>query len=398
MKRINYARALLIGLGLVINGTAIAKDFLPQSDASIVERLAPRVLTRQAQAKGEVNGSTASLSENDSQETAKRWIQLSRQTSDPRYLGRAQSVLTKWWDRADAPADIAVLQATIEQSRHEFDKARASLLRVVRNAPNHAQAWLTIATLERLSANYPAAIVACEQVARSGNVFYGQACQFETLSLQGDFATARAGFDKLLNLNKGAPSGRGISADDQAWLWSLQAENEERAGKDASAMKAYATSLALANDGYTALAYADGLLRLAKPDQALKVLMNQPDSDAVLLRRAYAQKRLGDANWQGLNQQLKERFAALKLRGEETRLHARELALAAFWLDQQYGDAAALAMINLQMQKEPFDWWLALSSSQSAGLNNQVTKLKDSLMRSGLVDQRLSTWQVKAKP
>ena len=153
MKRINYAPALLIGLGLFFNGTAIAKDFLPQSDASIVERLAPRVLTRQVQAKGEVNGSTASLSENDAQETARRWIQLSRQTSDPRYLGRAQSVLTKWWDSANAPADIAVLQATIEQSRHEFDKARASLLRVIRNAPNHAQAWLTIATLERLSAD-----------------------------------------------------------------------------------------------------------------------------------------------------------------------------------------------------------------------------------------------------
>ena len=395
MKQIKYMAMSLIGLGLVANSAAFAKDFVPQNDASIVERLAPRVLA--GQALGLANNQSGVLSENDAQAAAMRWIQLSRQTSDPRYLGRAQSVLSKWWDSADAPAEIAVLQATIEQSRHEFDQARITLLRVVRKAPNQAQAWLTLATLERLSANYPAAMVACGQVARAGNMFYGQACQFETQSLQGDFATARAGFDQLLNAPNGPSAMRAISSTDQSWLWSLRAENEERAGQEASAMKAYATSLALANDGYTALAYADGLLRLAKPDQALKVLLNQPDSDAVLLRRAYAQKLLGDTNWQSLNQQLKDRFAALKARGEETRLHARELALAALWLDQQYPTAAALAVINLQLQKEPFDWWLALNSSQSAGLTDQVAKLKDSLMRSGLVDRRLSAWQTKVK-
>ena len=395
MKQLKVLFISLILLSASVGNSVIAKDFTAQNDTAIVERLAPRAFTKaSALAK---NAPAIALSENEAQAAALRWIQLSRQTSDPRYLGRAQSVLAKWWDSSEAPPNIAVLQATIEQSRHEFDKAKAILLRVVSKAPNQSQAWLTLATLERLSANYPAAMEACGQVTRAGDTFYGQACQFETQSLQGDFAAARAGFNQLLGKKTGASLLRPISAADQSWLWSLQAENEERAGQEVSALKAYSISLALAEDGYTRLAYADNLLRLSKPDQALKVLVNQPESDAVLLRLAFAKKLTGDASWQTLNQQLKERFAALKARGEETRLHARELALAALWLDEKYPAAAALAMINLQLQKEPFDWWLALHSSQKAGLNDQVAKLKDSLMRSGLVDQRLSTWQVKVK-
>ena len=389
MKLFQTTFAVLIGLGLSSSGTANARDFAAQNDATIVERLAPRVAARASTAQ------TSTLSESDAQAAALRWIQLSRQTSDPRYLGRAQGVLAKWWDNVDAPAEIAVLQATIEQSRHEFDKAKALLLRVVQKVPNQAQAWLTLATLERLSANYPAALTACAQVIRAGNTFYGQACQFETQSLQGEFTAARAGFNQLLDRRNPTSVARSVSPADQSWLWSLLAENEERAGQDSAALKAYTNSLSLADDGYTALAFADVFLRIRKPDQALKVLVNQPDSDAVLLRRAYAKKLAGDADWKNLNQQLKVRFSALKARGEETRLHARELALAAFWLDEQYVSAAALAMINLQMQKEPFDWWLALNTSRSAGLGDQTAKLKDSLMRSGLVDQRLSAWQAK---
>ena len=393
MKNNFYRLIVMVCLVFGINTNLIARDFTPLDDDVIVEKLAPRVGAKMA---AQTAAKAADLSEDQAHAAALQWIQLSRQTSDPRYLGRAQSVLSKWWDKEAAPNNIAVLQATIEQSRHEFDKARIILSRVVRNDTTQAQAWLTLATLARLNANYPSAIDACIQTGRAGAALYAQACLLETQSLQGDFANTRLGFNQLLQTIKSSTTSRSLAAD-QSWIWSLQAENEERAGQDDAALRAYSTSLALSKDVYTAIAYADALLRTAKPAKALQVLLDQPDSDAILLRRAYALKQMGDPNWRVLNQQLKERFAALKLRGEESRLHARELALTALWLDQDYQGAAALAMINLQLQKEPFDWWLALSSSQNAGLFDQVSKLSDGLMRSGLVDQRLSALQAKKR-
>src|ERR1700681_3830204 len=52
---------------------------------------------------------------------ARQDIGVARQTGDTRYWGRAQAALAPWWDRPDAPPDLAVLQATVQQGRHEFD-------------------------------------------------------------------------------------------------------------------------------------------------------------------------------------------------------------------------------------------------------------------------------------
>ena len=40
---------------------------------------------------------------------AREAISVARQTGDTRYWGRAQALLAPWWDKSDAPADLAVL-------------------------------------------------------------------------------------------------------------------------------------------------------------------------------------------------------------------------------------------------------------------------------------------------
>jgi tetratricopeptide (TPR) repeat protein len=361
---------------LVLGGpytTASAKDFSAANDAQVLESLPARV--------------NAGTTPQAAAQAAQRWIEMARQNADPRYLGRAQAVLARWWDQGDAPPALAVLQATVQQSRHEFDAARRTLTRTLQRDPTQAQGWLTLATLERVAGKYEAAAAACQQLERHGAALYAQACLLETRSLVGEFDAARNGFDALL---------RTVSdAQTKAWLLSLKAESEERAGRSEEALTAFQSSLALADDGYTALALADLQLRLSRPADALQALAKQANSDAVVLRRARAYQLQNDARWRSLAAELRERFAALDQRGDDPRLHARERALALLWLDADPRGAWPVARSNLELQKEPLDWWLALESAKALPQKDDLTAVQAALNRVGLKDARLGSAGVK---
>ena len=313
---------------------------------------------------------------------ARQDIAVARQTGDTRYWGRAQATLTPWWDHADAPADLAVLQATVQQGRHEFEASRKVLSAVLARTPGHAQGWLNLAALERLSARYGASLQACDAVARAGQPLYAQACRIETQSLQGQHAAAERGLQSLL-----VQAG---SDDQRSWLLSLLAESQERAGRDSAAAEAYRRSLALGPDLYTSIAYSDLLLRTGKTKQASDILAPLPETDAVLLRRAAAWRRLGDARWSTMRVTLRERAAELERRGDDPTLHAREMALVALWLDDDAAGALKLAQRNLQLQREPVDWWVALQSARAGKDDAAVAEIGKGIQDAGLVEVRLA--------
>jgi hypothetical protein len=354
---------------------AAGRDIAPTSDTQVIETLQPRVRTSAATPQAAASA-------------ARQAINLARQTADPRHLGRAQSLLARWWDKSDAPVELAVLQATVQQSRHEFAAAKAVLQGALQRDPTHAQGWLTLATLERVAGQYPLALEACAQVERAGAAWYGAACQLETQSLQGQHALAQRGFEALRRQSK--------DPSQQAWLLSLQAESQERAGQDAQALAAYQASVALEPDGYTVLAMVDLLLRTATVEtltQTIKLLADQPLSDAVLLRRAYALKLMQNPQWQSVAAELRERFAALAARGDDPAGHAREQAMAYLWLEGNAAKALQSAQLNLKLQKEPLDWWLALQSAQQAGQPAELAQLQAALQATGLQDVRLARLQ-----
>ena len=317
----------------------------------------------------------------------RRAISLARQTADPRYLGQAQAMIGTLWSNPAASYDIATLQATIEQSRHEFAQARITLQNALaKPAPSHAQAWLTLATIERVQGNYKQAEAACKSIKPTEAQLYAQACLLETQSLQGLRNPAREGFHALLR-QQNQPS-------QQAWLLSLLAENEDRSGNTAAALKHYALSLSLDNDGYTALAYADALLRQNQAAQAITALQNQPASDAVLIRRAHAYKLLKDPQYQRLADELNARFAAAEQRENSQRDggklgHAREQALHALYVQGQAQAALAFAQNNLKLQREPIDWLIAIESAAQLGQAAEKAKLIAAAAQTGLKDERL---------
>lgn len=312
---------------------------------------------------------------------ARQDIAMARQTGETRYWGRAQAVLAPWWDHGDAPADLAVLQATVQQGRHEFAASRTVLAAALVRAPGHAQGWLNLAALERLLARYTEALGACDAVARAGQVMYATACRLETQSLQGQHQLATQGLEALIAQASGA--------DQRSWLLSLLAESQERAGHDGAAADAYQRSLALQSDLYTAIAHSDLLLRTGRTAQALKALATLPATDAVLLRRAAAWRRLGDLQWSAARALLQERTAELLRRGDDPTLHGRELALTALWLDDDPKRALALARSNLKLQREPLDWWVAVQGARQAKDDVALADLATAIDIAGLHDQRL---------
>src|SRR5450755_4661922 len=81
---------------------------------------------------------------------AQFYIQQSRLSGDLRYLGYAQAVLAPWVTHNPAVPDVLVLQATVQQSRHEFDASLATLERALAVRPNDPQAQLIRATVLRV--------------------------------------------------------------------------------------------------------------------------------------------------------------------------------------------------------------------------------------------------------
>jgi hypothetical protein len=315
-------------------------------------------------------------------QVARAAVQDARQSGEARYWGRAQAALSPWWDAADAPSAAAVLQATVQQGRHEFTAARQVLINTVAREPGNAQAWLNLAALERLSGQYPQALHACAAVARAGQALYAQACALETQSLQGRHQDAATGLRHLLAQSR--------DREQSAWLLSLAAENEERAGHDGAAHRAYVASLSLAPDLYTSLAYSDLQLRTGQPALALQTLSPLPATDAVLLRRARAMQRLNQPAWASLRATLREREQALQQRGDDLKLHGRERALTALWLDHDPRQALVLARDNLKLQREPIDWWLALHSAYQASDTQALANLQREVASTGLRDARLT--------
>ena len=379
----------IVGLLLALQSGAWAVTTLaPGNDDQVLEVL-PAVTRNRPVHLGAKAPAPATANPVLVAQQARDAISVARQTGDSRYWGRAQAVLAPWWDRVDAPPDLAVLQATVQQGRHDFDAARKLLSSTLQRSPGHAQGWLNLAALERLSGRYAESLRACAAVARAGQALYAQACQLETRSLQGDTRAAGQGLRALLAAT--------TEPGQRSWLLSLLAEHQERAGDDSGAARAYRDSLEQEADLYTAIAYGDLLLRTGRPAPALAVLAALPATDAVLLRRAAAWRRSGDNRWITVRAELRERAAELKRRGDDPALHGRELALAAWWLDDDAQSALQLARANLLLQREPLDWWLAISAARQARDTVAVAQIEAELRASGLYDTRLA-WVAAAKP
>jgi len=354
-----------------------AEPLVPQRDDEVVETL-PAGGSRAEERRWR----TASNDPAEAAALARRRLAQARAQGDPRLAGRALAALRGWPDAATAPDDVLLMRATIEQYLHEFDAAAAHLEQLVQRRPQHAQAWLTLATVRRVQGRYADSDRACAALARARAGFYAQACQAENAGLRGEVDAARRSLRALL----AAPR---LPAESGAWLLTTLAELETRAGRAGDAEAAFRSALAAQRDDYTALAYADFLLAQARPGDALAVLRDAPRSDAVLLRLAIAGTRAKAGSAVPDAAEARERMALAGLRPDVRTTHAREQAMYTLWVDGDAARAVPLARANVRLQREPLDVLLLAVAARAAGDATALRECAALAKEMGLHDRRL---------
>jgi hypothetical protein len=342
----------------------------------VVEVLAPRTRRQPS-------------SEEDAVKQANVALKSSRDLQDPRYLGRARALLQPWWGKESSSEDVLILQATIEQSLHQFSDARGTLAKLVTKNPQNLQAWLTLASLDRLSGNYSLARSACERLKAADEQglakVYGDICL-------ADIDCHRAGSADQFRALQSNLNRLRLTPDVLSWSMALLAECEDRSGNYSKALDAYRSSLALQSENYNAISYADALIRQKSPEKAMQVLSLLPRSDSVLLRLSRVMRMQGNNQWKMLYSDVIQRFRESDLRGDDSKAHAREHAYAALWLGDDPKMAQEQAIINIASQKEVIDWLLLFEALEKNNDKVAIRKYLSALQATSLRDQRLSRW------
>ena len=314
---------------------------------------------------------------------ARRDLARAHELGDPRFAGMAMAAIDAWRNDADAPTDVMLMRATLQQYLHEFDAAAATLQRLLaRSGGPQPQAWLTLATVRRVQGRYAESDAACRRVANAGAALHGNACLAENEALRGQFERARTSLDGLLATPR-------LAAGTRAWLLTTLAELEQRAGRPEAADAAYRAALQADPDDYTRVAYADFLIEQRRAAQALAVLRGQPRSDAVLLRLAIAGAQARVPGAVADVAEMRGRIAMANERPEAKRLHGREQAMFALWVDGAADRALELARGNVAQQREPLDLLVFAQAARRSGQDGALEEVRRVVDAIGLRDERV---------
>jgi tetratricopeptide (TPR) repeat protein len=312
---------------------------------------------------------------------AQFYIQQSRLSGDLRYLGYAEAVLTPWVKQNPPLPDVLVLQATLQQSRHEFTASLATLERALIVRANDAQALLVRATVLRVLGRYPEASASCEQFSRIVEPRLGALC---TESLRGLSGHLESGYSALMQV-----STQGWLTSEKSWLYSELGEMAVRLGRDADAQRWFEQDLNLApTDFYVRAAYADLLLRQGRPGEALTLLQGRESFEPLLLRIAIAQRQLHDPQLAQSSARLRAAFAAETQRGEA--VHRREQARFLLEVEDQPKLSLAAALENWAVQREPDDVLVLVNAAKAAGTPAAAEPALDFMRTQGLSDVRVN--------
>jgi predicted Zn-dependent protease len=290
---------------------------------------------------------------------ARAEIQRARALSDPRYLGRAQATLGRWWKLAEPPPDVLLLRATIEQSLHDFKSARVDLDHLIAVRPDDAQAHLTRAVVATVTADYTAARTSCTALEHLAAPLIVEACRAPLDALEGD---ADAAYHRLAAAVADPSADPGLRAWAQGTLAELAIQRGDEAG---AAVMLRAILAADPDDAYARAALADVLIHQHDPAAASALLEGFDQIDNLLVRRAIAEHAAHGPDAARLVQAMHDRIAAAAERND--RIHMREEAMFALAVDHDIPHALELARANWDVQKELADARLLATAATAAG-------------------------------
>lgn len=313
---------------------------------------------------------------------ARAYINYGRSTGDARFLGRALAVIEPWMKKRRPPVSVAMIHATIQQSRHFFKASREELNQIIERDPANLQAWLTLATVAMVQGDMKTANHACVHVASTGGDFMGTVCTASLRSLTGHNRQALA----LLNLVKD-PGPKAPPAI-RAWVDGLMADVAMRMGNNTLADSYFKQALQWTpGDNFLLADYGDFLLDQGRAKRAADLVKPYTQSDTSLLRLVLAEQALGSANARTDAVQMQARFHAMDERGSH--VYRREQAGFVLHVLHDPQRALKLAQQNWTVQRAPKDVRVYLAAALAAGKPKAAKPVLDFLSRTGLKDVRL---------
>jgi len=361
--------ALLIFLVAVVLASPLAhgEPYIPKNDAVVLERLPAGSATRQLEPlRRAVQRNPQDL--RATLQLAQGYLQIGRETSDPRFNSYAQAALAPWMQQPDPPAPVLVLEATALQSLHRFDESLALLDRALAMDPGNAQALLTKANLLQLKGDFNSARSACRRLALSAEPSAAYICMASVDSMTGRLESSYRALQRMA---------RGSADADpalMAWMRGQLGEMAVRLGERRAAQTHFEEALELTpDDPYLLAVYADLLLLEGRHQAVIELLRDRASSDALLLRLAIAAHRAGDAEAARWSELFDARRRATR---PDVNPHLREHARFALDVLDQPQRALALARSNWENQREPADVRLYWRAARLAGAVEDERRLQ----------------------
>ena len=369
--------ALRAATVLIAAGTAaaLAGPYVPADDSAVLAEISTGTryadVSARRLARGRVDVAIP---------LAQFYIQQARLSGDLRFLGYAEAVLRPWVTQTPPMPTVLVLQATLQQSRHEFSASLDTLDHALAVRPEDPQALLIRATVLRVLGRYPEANAACGQFSRLVEPRLAALCIQSLRGLNGHLESAYASLTQI--------STQGWLNSEKSWLYSELGEMAVRLGRDTEAERWFQQDLRLApTDFYVRAAYADLMLQQGRPAETLTLLAGQESLEPLLLRIAIAQKQLSDPALGQSSARLRAAFAAELQRGEA--VHRREQARFLLNVLDQPKLSLAAALENWRVQHEPDDVLVLMHAASAAGDPGAAAPAIDFVRSQGQSDVRI---------
>ena len=360
---------------LLLTSAAQAEAIRPADDTQVLAKALPQVTST-------ANPAVTSGNVDEALGVARKAIEFGRANADPRAYGEAEAVLAPWWNEANPPQQVRLLRAVIRQANHEFSAAAADLDAVLGQAPRDEQARLSRAFLRMVTGDVEGAMSDCNALPYGGRGLIRNICFARASALSGQAAQGR------LVLQQALADDRNSAPAMQKFAAAVLADLNAGLGLNADADALYAAAVAEPSPDVSLLAaYADLLLDMDRAADALLVLADRGEQDALLLRLAIAAKRTGDPRLAEWSRIMNERFTAATAAGN--RVHLREEAMFRLKVEDNPAAALPLAVQNWSVQKEPADARLLIEAALAAHEPEVAQPVADFIARTKLDDQRL---------
>ena len=310
-----------------------------------------------------------------------RYIHQARTEGDPRYLGYARALLDRWPEN-NMTDRLVVLDATVHQSLHQFQKARELLSEVVESGDRiqRIQARLTLANIELVQGNYTAAHTHCEQLASTLPGLISTSCLAHVQARTGQASIAYA---TLLTAIQNA-----THPDPTSLIWAegTLADIATQLGRPEAGEHWQRVLTMAPDDLYARAQLADWRLEQGDTRAVIELTNGFENVDELAVIRAIAMKRQSHEGIDRMAALLKDRFDEALWRGNL--LHQRDLARYALDIADDPDTALPYALSNWLEQREPMDTRLVLRAAKRLDDQSVLNDVRSWLQRHNQQDAR----------